>query len=132
MHFPCKCCKISPFTCRVCTCCAIQLRIPCIHMKPLWFLYLVAVYSLIVQVVTLLLGKYTLFACANLCYPTTRLCSYVFNIFAEHLRVYTCTMECKRSLRKYLSNAKLMCTSSKTKSNRKGQLPECVCLHVIV
>ena len=58
----------------------------------------VSIHSLLfdVQVVTLLLGKYTLFACANLCYPTTRLYSYFSTIFAAHLHVYTRTMGCKR------------------------------------
>ena len=54
------------------------------------------------QVVTLLLGKYTLFARANLCYPTTRLCSYFSPISAAHLRVYSRTMGCKRSLTEVL------------------------------
>ena len=39
-----------------------------------------------VQVVTLLLGKYALFAHVNLCYSTTRLRSYFSTIFAAHLR----------------------------------------------
>ena len=51
-----------------------------------------------VQEVTLLLRKYTLFARANLYYPTSRLCSYLSTIFAAHLRVYTRSMGCKRSL----------------------------------
>ena len=51
------------------------------------------------QVVTLLLAEYTLFARANLCYPTTRLCSYFSTIFAAHLRVYTRTMGCKRDFK---------------------------------
>ena len=50
-----------------------------------------------IQVLTLLLGKYTLFASANLCYPTTRLCSYFSTIFAAHICVYTRMMGCKRS-----------------------------------
>ena len=51
-----------------------------------------------VQEVTLLLGKYTLFARANLYYSTTRLRSYFSAIFAAHLRVYTRMMGRKRSL----------------------------------
>ena len=35
VHFPCKCCKISPFTCWVCTCCIIHSLVPCIHINPL-------------------------------------------------------------------------------------------------
>ena len=46
---------------------------------------------------TVLLGKYTLFACANLYNPTTRLRSYFLAIFAAHLCVYTRTMGCKRN-----------------------------------
>ena len=49
-----------------------------------------------VQEVTLLLGKHTLFARANLCYPTTRLYSYFSTIFAACFHV--CTMGCKRNL----------------------------------
>ena len=37
-----------------------------------------------------------LFAHANLCYPTTRLCSYFSTIFVAHLCVYTRRMGCKR------------------------------------
>ena len=51
-----------------------------------------------IQEVTLLLGKYTLFARANLCFPTTRLQSYFPTIFAAQLCVYTRMMGCKRSL----------------------------------
>ena len=51
-----------------------------------------------VQVLTLLSEKYTLFARANLCYPTTRLCSYFSTIYAAHLRENTRTIGCKRSL----------------------------------
>ena len=50
------------------------------------------------QVLTLLLVEYTLFAHANLYYPTTRQSSYFSTIFAAHLRVYSCTMGCKKSL----------------------------------
>ena len=40
-----------------------------------------------IQVVTLLLGEYTLFAQGNLYYPTTRLHSYYFStIFVAHER----------------------------------------------
>ena len=46
---------------------------------------------------TLFLEEYTLFVCANLCYPTTRLRSYFSTLFAAHLRVYTRTTGCKRS-----------------------------------
>ena len=46
VHSPCKCCKISPFTCRVCTSHAIHSRVPCIIIKPPCDLYLVAVYFL--------------------------------------------------------------------------------------
>ena len=52
-----------------------------------------------IQVVTLLLGEYTLFASANLCYPTTKLHSYFSTVFAAHLRVYTRTAGCNRGLR---------------------------------
>ena len=52
-----------------------------------------------VQVLTLLLEEFTLFASANLCYPTTSPCSYFSTIFAAHLRVYTRTMGCLRGLR---------------------------------
>ena len=51
------------------------------------------------QVVTLLLAEYILFARANLYYPTTRLRSYFSTIFAAHLHVYTRTLGCKRSLK---------------------------------
>ena len=44
VHFPCKCCKISPVTCRLCTCHIIHPRVPCIHINLLWGLHLVAVY----------------------------------------------------------------------------------------
>ena len=53
-----------------------------------------------VQVMTLLLGKYTLFARANLNYPTTSLRSYFSTIFAAHLCVYTHSMGFKRSFRR--------------------------------
>ena len=36
VHFPCKCCKISPFTCRVCTCRIIHSHVPCIYINPLY------------------------------------------------------------------------------------------------
>ena len=52
-----------------------------------------------VQVMTPLMGKYTLFARADLCYSTTRLRSYFVTIFAAHLCVCACTMGWKRSLR---------------------------------
>ena len=73
VHSPCLCCKISPFICSVCTCRMKHSSVPCIHINPLWGP--LASQSLLfdVQVLTLLLGKYTLFAHANLCYPTTRL-----------------------------------------------------------
>ena len=51
---------------------------------------------LYIQVVTFLLKEMTLFARANLCYPTTRPCSCFSIIFIAHLRVYTRTMRCKR------------------------------------
>ena len=35
VHFPCKFCKTSPFTCRVCMSRAKHSRLPCIHIKPL-------------------------------------------------------------------------------------------------
>ena len=53
----------------------------------------------VLQVVTLLLAEYTLFACASLCYPNTKLRSYFSTIFAAHVRVYTRTMGCKRGFR---------------------------------
>ena len=93
VHFSRRCSKISPFTCRVCTC--------TLHVyKPT--VWPVASSSLFFdfQVVTMLLAEYTLFAHANLCYPITRLCSYFSTIFTAHLRVYTYTMGCKRGLSK--------------------------------
>ena len=39
-----------------------------------------------------------LFAHVNICYPTTRRCSYFLTIFVAHLRVYTRMMGCNRSL----------------------------------
>ena len=51
-----------------------------------------------IQEVTLLLVEYTLFALANLDYPTTRLRSYFSTTFVAHLLVYTDTMVCNRSL----------------------------------
>ena len=50
------------------------------------------------QVVTLLLSKFTLFARANLYYPTTRLRSYFSTIFAAHLRVYIHTLDVREAL----------------------------------
>ena len=50
-----------------------------------------------IQVVTILLNKFTLFVSANLYYPTTRPCLYISAIFAVHLRVYTHTVGCKGS-----------------------------------
>ena len=50
-----------------------------------------------IQLLTLLLVEYTLFARANLYYPTIRLCSYFSIIFVAHLRVYTHMMRCKIS-----------------------------------
>ena len=93
LRFPCLCCRCFLFTYIVCTCCKIHSRVPCIHTThsgacSLFF---------DVQEVTLLLGKFTLFAHANLCYPTSRLHSYFSTIFAAHLRVYRHTMGCKRS-----------------------------------
>ena len=38
VHFPCRCCKISPFTCRVCTCRIIHSRVPCVYINPLYAL----------------------------------------------------------------------------------------------
>ena len=95
VHFPCKCCKISPFTCRVCTCRIIH----CMYLASILTLGPLASRSLFfdVQVLTLLLEKYSLFARANLCYPTTRRRSYFSTIFAAHLHVYTNTMGFKRS-----------------------------------
>ena len=53
-----------------------------------------------IQVVTLLLGGFTLFANAHALYrPTTRLHSNFSTIFEAHLRVYRFTMGCKRSFR---------------------------------
>ena len=46
-------------------------------------------YLFYLQIMALLMGKYTLFASANLYYSTARLCSYLSTIFAAHLRVYT-------------------------------------------
>ena len=51
------------------------------------------------QPVRLLLGQFTLFAHANLYYPTNRLRSYFSTIFVAHLPVYTRMMGCKRSFR---------------------------------
>ena len=47
-----------------------------------------------IHVVTLLLGKCSLFAHVNLYYPTTRLCSYFL-----HLCVYIHMMGCKKGFR---------------------------------
>ena len=47
VHSLCKCYKISPFTCTVCTSCIIHSHVPCIHIYLLWGLYLVAVCSLV-------------------------------------------------------------------------------------
>ena len=47
------------------------------------------------QVVRLLLAEYTLFACGNLCYPTTRVRSYFSTIFAAHLRMYMLRPRCE-------------------------------------
>ena len=58
-----------------------------------------------VQVLTLLLGECTLFAHADLYYPTTRLLSYFSTIFAAHLRVYTGMMGCKGSYRYFKTSA---------------------------
>ena len=55
-----------------------------------------------VQILTLTLGKYTLFARANFCYPTARLRLYLSTVFAAHLLVYTRTTGCKRSLRYFV------------------------------
>ena len=97
VHFPCRICKISPFTCRVCMCCIIHSHVPCFHINPLWYLYLVAVCWCSSS--DTFVRKIFLVCSANLCYPTTRLRSYFSNIFAAHLRVYTRTMWCKRSLK---------------------------------
>ena len=35
VYFPCKCCKISPFTCLFCTCRIIHSRVPSIHISVL-------------------------------------------------------------------------------------------------
>ena len=88
VHSPCKCCMISPFTSRVCTC-TLHVYKPTVRR--------VASSSLFfdLQVVTLLLAEYTLFV-REICYPTTRLRSYFSTIFAAHLRVYTRTTGCKR------------------------------------
>ena len=50
-----------------------------------------------IQEVALLLGEYTLFACTNSYYPTTRLRSYFSTIFVEHLLAHV--MGYKRSFK---------------------------------
>ena len=56
----------------------------------------------LIQVMTLLLKEFTMFASENLCYPTTRPCSYFSTIFAAHLHENTRTMGCKRGLKEAL------------------------------
>ena len=63
-----------------------------------------------IQVVTLLLGKYTLFACANLNYATTSYFSTIFK--AQHVYIYTAYTGCKRGFRPgptCCENLMLMC-----------------------
>ena len=88
MHSPCKCCKILPIYFQ-------GLHVPCNTLACTLHPYEAAVWPVSscnlffdVQVVTLLLGKYTLFAHAHLCYPTTKLRSYFSTIFAAHVCIY--------------------------------------------
>ena len=64
-----------------------------------------------VQVVTLLLGEHTLFACANIYYPTTRLCSYFSAIFVAHLGVYARMMGCEKSFTNMFKTPKTVIAS---------------------
>ena len=93
----------------VCTCCKIHVYLACISTH----LLLVASHSLFfnVNVVTLLLGEYTLFARANLCYPTTNLHSYFSTLFAAQIRVYARKMASMRSFKPFLHPILCACVS---------------------
>ena len=45
-----------------------------------------------IQIVALLLEQFSLFARANLYYPTTRVCLYFSTVFWVHLRIHTLTI----------------------------------------
>ena len=69
-------------------CLIIHSRVPCIYIyKPTVWPVASRNLFLDIQVMKLLFGQFTLFARANLYYPTIRPCSYFSTIFVAHLPV---------------------------------------------